>query len=51
MNTTILLAGLFAAFLSASAFAQSNLLDQTPSPTVVYSDLVTVGAVDGPSGH
>lgn len=44
MNHSLLLAGLFAAFLSTSAFAQSNLLDQTPSPTVVYGDLVTVGS-------
>lgn len=44
MNRSLLLAGLFAALLSTSAFAQSNLLDQTPSPTVVYGDLVTVGS-------
>jgi hypothetical protein len=40
----LLLAGLFAAFVSTSAFAQSSLFDQTPSPTVVYCDLVTVGS-------
>ncbi len=44
MNRSLLLVGLFAAFVSTSAFAQSNLLDQTPSPTVVYGDLVTVGS-------
>jgi hypothetical protein len=38
-----LLAGLFAAFVSTSAPAQPNPLDQTPSPTIVYCDLVTVG--------
>lgn len=44
MNRSLLLAGLFAALLSTGAFAQSNLLDQTPSPTVVYGELVTVGS-------
>ncbi len=39
----ILFAGLFAAFVSTAAFAQPSPLDQTPSPTIVYCDLVTVG--------
>lgn len=45
MNRFLLLAGLFAALVSTtSAFAQSGPFDQTPSPTVVYGDLVTVGS-------
>lgn len=55
MNRSLLLAGLFAAFVSSSAFALSNSLDQMPSPTVVYSDLVTTGSSpmcdEAPNNH
>ncbi|WP_421992747.1 hypothetical protein [Roseococcus sp.] len=43
MKPSILLAGLLGAFLSSGAFAQTSTLDEAPSPTVVYSDLVTIG--------
>jgi len=52
MNRSLLLAGILVALVSTRAFAQSDLLVETPSPTVVYCDLVTVGATpadDGPA--
>lgn len=45
MNHSLFLAGLFALLLSTTAFARSDVTDREgPSPTVVYGDLVTVGA-------
>lgn len=44
MNRSLLLVGLLAVLVSTGAFARPSPIDETPSPTVVYGDLVTVGS-------